>query len=202
MPEKILELPVQGMALLVFSLGVSMAIKTEHTLVVISSIALGALSGELAGIERAFEKLSSRVEKHLGGAGGGFSRGFVTCSLLYCTGSMAVLGAFEEGLGGYPSLLLAKGLLDGMISVAMAASLGFGVLFSSLSVFIYQAALTLAAGWLQPFMSEAAVIEMTATGGLMLMAIGINLLGLLKIRVMNMLPGLLFAVLLVKLFLG
>ena len=111
------------------------------------------------------------------------------------------LGAFEEGLGGYPSLLLAKGLLDGMISVAMAASLGAGVLFSCVSVFVYQAALTLAAGWMQPFMSEAAITEMSATGGLMLMAIGVNLLGLMKIRIMNMLPGLVFAVVLVKLFL-
>lgn len=200
-PQKILELPMQGMALFVFSLGVSMAIKTEHSLVVIASIAAGSLIGELIGIEAAFERLSLCAEKRLGGGAGGFSQGFVAASLIYCTGSMAVLGAFEEGLGGYPSLLLAKGLLDGMISVAMAASLGAGVLFSSLSVFVYQAALTLAAGWIQPFMSNAAVIEMSATGGLMLMAIGVNLLGLMKIRVMNMLPGLALAVVFVKLFL-
>ncbi|WP_239391160.1 DUF554 domain-containing protein [Cloacibacillus sp. An23] len=199
-PQKILELPVQGMALFIITLGVGMAIKTEHPLAVIGSIALGSLAGELVGIEAAFERLSSRIEKRMGGAKN-FSSGFVTASLMYCTGSMAVLGSFEEGLGGYPSLLLAKALLDGLISVAMAASLGFGVPFSSISVFVYQAALTLAAGWLQPFMSEAAVTEMSATGGLMLMAIGINLLGLMKIRIMNMLPGLVFAVLLVKLFL-
>ena len=201
-PQKILELPVQGMALFIISLGVGMAIKTEHSLVVIASIALGSLMGELVGIEAAFEKLSARAEKRMGGgASGGFSQGFVTASLIYCTGSMAVLGSFEEGLGGYPSLLLAKGLLDGMISVAMAASLGAGVLFSCVSVFVYQAALTLAAGWMQPFMSEAAITEMSATGGLMLMAIGVNLLGLMKIRIMNMLPGLVYAVVLVKLFL-
>ena len=200
-PQKILELPVQGMALFIISLGVGMAIKTEHSLVVIASIALGSLMGELVGIEAAFEKLSARAEKRMGGASGGFSQGFVTASLIYCTGSMAVLGSFEEGLGGYPSLLLAKGMLDGMISVAMAASLGAGVLFSCVSVFVYQAALTLAAGWMQPFMSEAAITEMSATGGLMLMAIGVNLLGLMKIRIMNMLPGLVFAVVLVKLFL-
>ena len=175
-PQKILELPVQGMALFIISLGVGMAIKTEHSLVVIASIALGSLMGELVGIEAAFEKLSARAEKRMGGASGGFSQGFITASLIYCTGSMAVLGSFEEGLGGYPSLLLAKGL-------------------------VYQAALTLAAGWMQPFMSEAAITEMSATGGLMLMAIGVNLLGLMKIRIMNMLPGLVYAVVLVKLFL-
>ncbi len=199
-PRKILELPVQGMALFIISLGVGMAIKTEHPLSVISSIALGSLAGELIGIEAAFERISARIEKRMGGSDNSFSSGFVTASLMYCTGSMAVLGSFEEGLGGYPSLLLAKSLLDGLISVAMAASLGMGVLCSSLPVFVYQAALTLAAGWIQPFMSDAAVVEMSAAGGLMLMAIGVNLLGFMKIRVMNMLPGLVFAVIFVKLF--
>ena len=200
-PQKILELPVQGMALFIISLGVGMAIKTEHSLVVIASIALGSLMGELVGIEAAFEKLSARAEKRMGGASGGFSQGFVTASLIYCTGSMAVLGSFEEGLGGYPSLLLAKGLIDGLESVALGASMGFGVFFAAFPVYLYQGALTLAAGVLQPFMTEAAVCEMSAAGGLMLMAIGVNLLGLMKIRIMNMLPGLVYAVVLVKLFL-
>ena len=113
---------------------------------------------------------------------------------------MAVLGSFEEGLGGYPSLLLAKGLIDGLTSIAIAASLGFGVIFASVPVFLYQGTLTLAAGWIQPFMSQPAIIEMSATGGLMLVGIGINLLGFMKIRVMNMLPGLVIAVVLVQLF--
>lgn len=195
-----MELPVQGMALFVFTLGTGMAIKTAHPLIVIASIAAGSLAGELLNIEGALERASMKLEKRLGSGAAGFTTGFVTTSLIYCTGSMAVLGAFEEGLGGYPSLLLAKGLIDGLTSVAMAASLGFGVVFSSVPVFIYQASLTLAAGWIQPFMSEAAVTEMSATGGLMLMAIGVNLLGLMKIRVMNMLPGLVAAVVLSRLF--
>lgn len=199
-PAKIMELPVQGMALFVFTLGTGMAIKTAHPLIVIASIAAGSLAGELLNIEGALERASMKLEKRLGSGAAGFTTGFVTTSLIYCTGSMAVLGAFEEGLGGYPSLLLAKGLIDGLTSVAMAASLGFGVVFSSVPVFIYQSALTLAAGWIQPFMSEAAVTEMSATGGLMLMAIGVNLLGLMKIRVMNMLPGLVVAVVLSRLF--
>ena len=135
----------------------------------------------------------------LGISGEGFTAGFVTTSLIYCTGSMAVLGAFEEGMGGFPSLLLAKGLIDGLTSVAMAASLGFGVIFSSMPAFISQGVLTLAATWIQPVMTPLAVTEMSATGGLMLMGIGINLLGLMKLRVMNMLPALVIAVLIVKL---
>ena len=200
-PAKIMELPVQGMALFVFTLGAGMAIKTRQPLIVIASIAVGSLTGELLNIEGAFERWSLKLEQRLGDSAEGFASGFITTSLIYCTGSMAVLGSFEEGLGGYPSLLLAKGLIDGLTSVAMAASLGFGVIFSSIPVFLYQASLTLAAQWIQPFMSDAAIIEMSATGGLMLMAIGINLLALMRIRVMNMLPGLVIAVVLSRVFL-
>lgn len=201
LPQKIMQLPVQGMALFVISLGMSMAIKTNRPLIVIASIALGSVTGELLSLEERLEHASRALELRFGKAAEGFSAGFITTSLIYCTGSMAVLGAFEEGLGGYPSLLLAKGLIDGLTSVAMAASLGFGVIFSAIPVFIYQGTLTLAAVWAQPYMSVPAVTEMSATGGLMLMAIGINLLGFMRIRAMNMLPGLVFAVVLVQLFL-
>lgn len=200
LPQKIMELPVQGMSLFVISLGLSMAITTKQPLIVIASIALGSLCGELLNLEGKLEKASKSLELKCGDSAQGFSSGFVTASLIYCTGSMAVLGAFEEGLGGYPSMLLAKGLIDGLTSVAMAASLGFGVAFSAIPVFLYQGTLTLAAGWLQPFMSAAAIVEMSATGGLMLMAIGINLLGVMKIRAMNMLPGLIVAVILARIF--
>lgn len=199
LPAKVAELPTQGMALFVITLGVGMAIKTQRPVVAVASIAGGSLVGELLGLEAAFEAASRKLEKKFS-SGGGFLSGFITASLVYCTGSMAVLGSFEEGLGGYPSLLITKGLIDGMMSVAMAASLGLGVMLAAIPVFIYQGTLTLAAVWLQPFMSEAAVTEMSAAGGLMLMAIGLNLLGLTRIRVMNMLPAFIFAVFLVKLF--
>jgi len=200
LPEKIMELPVQGMALFVVSLGLSMSVSTKQPLIVIASIALGSVIGELLDLEGRLERGSKKLEEKFGKGTNGFSTGFITTSLIYCTGSMAVLGSFEEGLGGYPSMLLTKGLIDGLTSVAMAASLGFGVIFSSIPVFLYQGILTLAAGWIQPLMSDAAVTEMSATGGLMLMAIGINLLGFMKIRAMNMLPGLIIAVLLVQIF--
>jgi uncharacterized membrane protein YqgA involved in biofilm formation len=201
LPKKLLELPVQGLALYIIALGLAMAIKSQHPLVVVASIALGSVIGELLDIESWMKKLGDSMERHFGDSAQGFSVAFVTTSLLYCTGSMAVLGSFEEGLGGYPTTLLTKGLIDGFVSVAMAASLGFGAIFSSISVLVYQGVLTIAARWMQPFMSAAAVTEMTATGGLMLMAIGLGLLKLMKIRVMNMLPGLVIAVVLVQLFL-
>lgn len=200
LPKKMMELPVQGMALFVISLGLSMAIKTQQPLIVIASIAGGSLAGELLDLEGLLERGSKALETKIGSAASGFSAGFITTSLIYCTGSMAVLGSFEEGLGGYPSLLIAKGLIDGLTSVAMAASLGFGVIFSAIPVFLYQGTLTLAAHWIQPFMSASAITEMSATGGLMLAAIGINLLGVMKIRAMNMLPGLAAAVALAQFF--
>lgn len=201
LPQKILELPVQGMAIFVISLGLSMSINTKQPLIVIASIAAGSVIGEMIDLEGRLEKGCAALEKRFGDRAKGFSSGFIAASLIYCTGSMAVLGSFEEGLGGYPSLLLAKGLIDGLTSIAIAASLGFGVIFSFIPVFLYQGMLTLAAVWIQPFMSEPAVTEMSATGGLMLVAIGINLLGFMKIRVMNMLPGLVAAVVLVQFFL-
>jgi uncharacterized protein len=200
LPPKILELPVQGMAIFVVSLGFSMSIGTKQPLIVIASIAAGSVLGELLDLEGKLERGCAALECRFGESAKGFSSGFIAASLIYCTGSMAVLGSFEEGLGGYPSLLLAKGLIDGLTSIALAASLGFGVIFASVPVFLYQGAMTLAAVWIQPFMSEAAVLEMSATGGLMLVGIGINLLGFMRIRVMNMLPGLVIAVLLVQFF--
>ena len=201
LPKKIMELPVQGMALFVATIGIAMSIKTAHPLVVISSIALGSAMGELIGIESFVERGSKALEEKCGAMARGFSSGFVTASLIFCTGSLAVLGSFEEGLGGYPNMLLAKGLIDGLTAIALAASLGFGVIFSAIPIILYQGSLTLAAGWIQPFMTEAAVVEMSATGGLMLMAIAVNLLGLMKIRVMNMLPGFVLAVIFARIFL-
>lgn len=198
---KIMELPIQGMALFVITLGISLVIKTEYPLVVIASVAIGSLVGEILKMEEYFENLCKKIEFYFGDKAVGFSTGFLTASIIYCTGSLAVLGSFEEGLGGYPSLLLSKGLIDGLTSVALAASLGFGVLFSAVPVFIYQGALTLLATIIEPFISAAAIMEMAATGGLMLMAIGLNLLKLTKIRVMNMLPALILAVLLIQLYL-
>lgn len=198
---KTMELPIQGMALFVITLGISQVIKTEYPLVVIASIALGSLIGEILNLEGHFENFCKKIESLFGDKAVGFSTGFLTASIIYCTGSLAVLGSFEEGLGGYPSLLLSKGLIDGLTSVALAASLGFGVLFSAVPVFIYQAALTLLATIIEPFISTLSIVEMAATGGLMLMVIGLNLLKLTKIRVMNMLPGLILALFLIQLYL-
>lgn len=196
-PTKYLELPVQALELYVLVLGVTFALKSRHPLIMVASLAIGSLVGEIIDFDGFFQRLGENVEKKLGPSANGFAKGFVSCTLLFCTGSMAVLGAFEEGFGNFPVTLLTKGMIDGITSIAFAATLGFGVIFSSVPLFLYQGALTLSATWIRPFMTEAAINEMTAVGGIMLIAIAFNMMELKRFRVMNMLPAFLVAILLV-----
>ncbi len=128
-----------------------------------------------------------------------FSKGFVTASLVFCVGPMTILGAFQDGLTGVFSTLAVKSVLDGFTALALASSLGWGVVLSSAVVLVYQGALTLGAVWAKPLLSESVVTEMTAAGGLLIVGIGLNILGIIKIRVANMLPALVVAPLLVAL---
>lgn len=197
-PVRLLEMSVMGLEIYVLVLGITFALKSNHPLIMVASIALGSLIGEIIDFDGFFNRLGDKVEKRLGNSGNGFSKGFVSCTLLFCTGSMAVLGAFEEGFGAFPVTLLTKGMIDGITNIAFAATLGFGVIFSSVPVFLYQGSLALAATWLRPFMTEVAINEMTAVGGIMLIAISINMMELKKLRPMNMLPGFIVAILLVQ----
>jgi len=198
-PTKLLDLPVMALELYVLVLGVSFALKSQHPLIMVASLAIGSLIGEIIDFDGYFQHLGRTVEIRLGPAANGFAKGFVTCSLLYCTGSMAVLGAFEEGFGGFPVTLLTKGMIDGITAIAFAATLGFGVIFSSIPVFLYQGALALSATWIRPFMTETAINEMTAVGGIMLIAIAFSMAEVKRFRAMNMLPGFIVAVFLVYL---
>ncbi|MEG1641710.1 MAG: DUF554 domain-containing protein [Synergistaceae bacterium] len=202
LPRDVMLLPMTCMGLVVFALGVSMALKSVNPLIMVVSVVVGSVVGSLLKLEEKFSSFCEWVEFKLGDRAEGFALGFVASTVLFCTGSMAILGAFEQGFGGYPSLLITKSFMDGMTSVAMGASLGVGVLFSSIPIFVYQGFLTLFAQFLRPFVSDAGLVEMSATGGIILMAIGLNLLGWKKIFVMNMVPGLLFAVVLGNIFLN
>ena len=130
-----------------------------------------------------------------------FAEGLVTAFLLFCMGSMTVLGAIEEGLGGRPNLLAAKSVLDGFASLALASSLGVGVLFSVIPLFIYQGGLTLLAGSFHAVLSDVVVNEISAAGGLILVGLGITILEIKQLKVLNMLPALVFAGVLAAVFL-
>jgi len=184
---------VLGLAVLL--IGISMALETKNVLIPTLSVVLGTAVGEVLGIENALQAFGDRVERRLGK--GRFSEGFVAATLLYCVGPMAILGPIQEGLTGDMSVLMAKSLLDGVASVALASALGIGVAFSSLSILAYQGFFALLAAQLSSVVTERIIAEFTSTGGLLVMGIGINLLELRKLRVGNMLPALIFAPLIV-----
>ncbi len=179
----------------VLLIGISMGLKTENVLIPTLSIVAGTIAGELIGIERWLENFGERVERRFGR--GKFSEGFIGATLLYCVGPMAILGPIQEGLSGDISVLLAKSMLDGVASIALASALGIGVAFSSVSVLLYQGLFAILASELSRVVTESMINELTATGGLLIMGIGINLLELKKLRVGNMLPALVIAPLIV-----
>lgn len=199
--ERFSTITFQAIGLFTLFLGIHMAAKTQNFLILILSIVGGSLLGELCGLDSALHSLAGIVKHRVGSGDDKFVEGFVTASLLFCTGSMAILGAIEEGLGGFPNLLLAKSLLDGIASIALAASLGAGILFASVPVLLYQGALTLFAGALHASFSEPLVNEVSAVGGLLLLGLGLSILEIKAIRVTNMLPSLVLAAILGSLFL-
>jgi uncharacterized membrane protein YqgA involved in biofilm formation len=173
--------------------GVWMALRTERLVLLVFSIVLGSMAGEVLNLERCLERLAESLRKVSRSHHQRFAEGLTTAFLLFCTGSMTVLGAFEEGRGEYPRLLLAKSLLDGFSSVALAASLGIGVLFSALPLLVYQGGLTLCARYLHAALSASAMNEITAVGGILLIGLGFSILEIKKLSVVNMLPALLVA---------
>jgi len=193
-PKKITAIAFQGIGLFTLFLGVTMAMKTSNFLVMIFSIVVGSIIGELVGIEELIDRFSVWLKGRLKHGDEKFSEGFVVSSLLFCMGSMAILGAIEEGLGGTPDLLLAKSLLDGFSSIVLSSSLGLGVLFSTIPLLIYQGSLTLFAGSLQPYLTEMIIDELSSVGGLLLVGLGISILEIKKLKIINMLPSLIVVV--------
>lgn len=199
LPQKIKRTLIQGVGLVVLIIGASMALKSQNTLIVIVSLVIGGIIGEIIDIELRLENLGKKLEKRISpkGAGGqesNFTKGFVTTSLIFCVGAMAIMGSLESGLKGHHDILYAKSLLDGITALIFASSLGLGVVFSSLPVFVYQGLLTSAAALLQGVLSEAVIGEMSAVGGLLIVGIGLNILEIKQIKVGNLLPGIFVAI--------
>ena len=198
--EKYQETVIYGLALCVIVLGIQMALQGQHILLTIISLVVGSILGEALGIEEKLEQVGTLLAEKFqksrkkGDAGtNAFVEGFLNASLLYCVGAMAIVGSIQDGLSGDPTTLYTKALIDGLSGIIYASNFGVGVLFSALSVGVYQGILTALAGFLGPWMSQLVVQEVAACGGLMILGIGINMTKLLKIRVGNMLPGLLVA---------
>lgn len=207
--ERMTSIIFQGVGLMTLTIGISMAIQSQNLLVAVISVVLGAILGQWIDIDRHLRKLTERWQ-HRGTPHSDnsatndssssrttrFTEGFITASMLFCTGSMAILGAIEDGSGETPRLLLTKSIMDAVASIALGASFGIAVLFSAIPVLIYQGTLTLLAAILTHYMSEEMMANLTSVGGILLMGLGINILEIKQINVTNMLPALLIVVIL------
>lgn len=198
-------------------IGFSMALGGRHILAMALSIIFGGLIGTALDVEGAIYRLGEFLRRRFSRAGaatqaaeasaggsadapGGFAYGFLNASVLFCVGAMALVGSFKAGTEGDYSLLLTKSVMDGFIAIMFAGAMGIGVGFSALSVLVYQGALTLLSSWIRPFVSEAMITELSAVGGALVVMIGVNLLGLKKIRTGDFLPALAVIAVLALLF--
>lgn len=192
------ETVLQGVGLAVFLVGLQMSLETANVLLPLFSLALGAVIGEAVGLEARLERVGQWLQgrtAHLD-PGGRVNEGFVTATLLFLVGPMAIVGAINDGLLGDSALLITKSVLDGISAMALASTLGVGVALSAGPLLLYQGSITLAAGAAQALFTDVVIQEMTATGGLLVVGIGLNLLRLGTLRVANLLPALVVVILL------
>lgn len=184
---------MQGVGLSVILIGLLGAVKTQNTLLVILSMVLGGTAGALLDIDGRLERLGAWAQRRLAReeSGGAFAKGFVTATLVYCVGAMAVVGALDSGIRGDHTTLIAKAALDGVTAVIFASSLGVGVMLSAVPVLAYQGGIALLGSAVAPLLSDALINEMSAVGGLLIVAIGVNMLLDKDIKVANLLPAIL-----------
>ncbi|PLW96778.1 MAG: DUF554 domain-containing protein [Marinilabiliales bacterium] len=196
LPGRFITIFFQVIGLFTLFLGFSMAFETTHVMHMIISLITGSLIGELLRLDYLFDHMGDYLKTKLKFKNTRFTEGLLTAFLLYCMGSLTILGAIEEGMGGSPKLLLIKSLMDGISSIALASGLGAGVLFSVIPLFIYQGGITLLASGMGEFVPQIYIAELSAVGGILLVGLGINILEIKKINVMNMLPALVMIILL------
>lgn len=200
MPDRVTTIYFQAIGLFTLAIGASMAIEMEHILIVVSSLAIGSLLGEWWNLEKGVESISNSLKDRFKIGSEKFTEGLVTSFLLFCVGSMTIIGTIQEGTGGSPDLLFTKSLMDFFSSILLASAFGMGVIFSAVPLFIFQAALTLLARYAGNFFTDNIILELTSVGGILLIGLGINILGIKKLRVMNMLPALVVVVVFLWLF--
>ncbi len=194
LPKNITETVFQALGLFTLALGFIMAMKANDFLVIVFSLVIGAIIGELINLEKRTEHLASKMKQKIKIKDEKFTEGLLTAFLLFCMGSMTILGAFDEGMKGDTTLLITKSVMDGFAAMALASAFGIGVGFSVIPLLIYQGGLTLFASFLGDFFSPAMINELTAVGGILLIGLGINILEIKKIKIFNILPALLLVV--------
>lgn len=191
--DRLMAIITHALGLCVLGVGISNMIGTQNMLCVIVCMVIGTVIGHAVDIERRLEGAGELLRRRLvkGESNSRFTEGFVNAALLFCVGAMAITGSIEAGLNHNYEIIVSKGVIDGVTSISFAATMGVGVAFSTIPLFIYQGAITLLAGWVGPYLPETVITEMTAVGGTLIVAIAINMLelGKTKIKVGNMLPA-------------
>lgn len=197
LPARLEKSLMTALGLCTIFLGISGLSEGENTLVLILSMVIGTLIGELLDLDRRINDLGQLIQekfRSLSG-GGSIAEGFVSASLLFCVGAMAIVGSMQSGLTGNHETLFAKSTLDFVAAILFASSLGIGVLFSAAFVLVYQGGITLLAQLAEPLLSQAAIAEMSCVGALILIALGLNMIGLSKFKVMNFVPAIFLPIL-------
>lgn len=195
-PQRMGDIVMSAISIVVMVLGVQFGIASSNILIVIVSLVVGGIIGEWIDIDRRLDDFGVRIQSRMKGGDSNFSAAFVSTTLIYCVGSMAILGSIESGINGNHTILYTKSLMDGISAIFFASTLGAGVIFSGISVFIYQGILTVLAGYIGPYLSPEVVTEMSASGGILLIALSFTILGIKKIKVANLLPAIFLPVIL------
>ena len=197
MPEKMKQTVLAATGLVSIGIGISGAIGSSNQLIPILSLVIGSVIGELLHIEDGVTRAGDWLQKRFGKSGS-ITEGFVTGSLVFAVGAMAVMGSLESGLKNDHTILMTKSVIDMAGSVAFAGSLGIGVAFSALSILVLEGTVTLLASLLTGVLTDAVITEISVTGSLIIIGVGLNVLGLTKLRIMNMTPALLLPILLCR----
>lgn len=202
-PESMKESVMKIMGLSIVILGIQMGLKTENFVIVILSLAIGTVIGELLNIEGKITQLGRWIERKVGTKNkqGSISQGFITSTLIFVVGAMGIIGALESGIRGNHDVLFTKAIIDTFVAIILTSTLGIGVLFSAVPVILYEGIIAIFATQIDriipPELMKQLINEMSAIGGIMIVAIGTNLVGLTKFKVANLLPGIIIAILLV-----
>ncbi len=194
-PKKIQQIVFQGLGLSTLLIGTQMALKVENILTLIFSLVIGGIIGESINLDLRMEHFGNWIKSKIKSKDVKFTDGFVAASILFCVGAMAILGSLDEGIRGDRTVLYTKSILDGFASIALAASMGIGVAFSVIPIFLYQGGITILSNHVQSLFSSQMIQQLTSVGGLLIVGISFNLLEIKKIKVTNLLPSLILIVL-------
>ena len=189
LPARFEEIIKKAIGLSILYIGIAGAMENKRVMLLIISMVTGSIIGEWINIDKGMNTVGKWAEKKMGFGEGSFAKGFVTASILYCTGSMAIVGAMQSGLQGNNEMLYAKSILDGVISIVFASTMGIGVAFSAIPVLVYEGAIALGAGLIKDCLTPEIITEMSAVGSLLIAALGFNFLEIREIKVANMIPA-------------